>query len=68
MGIAHFLGQLSLVAGDCGRYEEALSLARESMSLSLEFKVPLMHTDALYSALHDLGRYEEAEGQIQALL
>jgi predicted ATPase len=62
-GIVWALNSLSVLAGDRGRYDEALTLARKTMTLVPEFNSPEPGFYSLGRALYDLGAYEEAEAQ-----
>ncbi len=63
------LTYLSVLVGDRGRYEEALALAQENMSLFTESNPPTPYVFyALGKALYDLGTYEAAEEQFQQRL
>jgi predicted ATPase/DNA-binding SARP family transcriptional activator len=66
-GVVFTLNLLSLLAIDGGRYEEAVALAREAISLSQGFNpvFRLMGSGPLGVALHALGKYEEAEEQFK---
>lgn len=65
-GAAWVLWDLTNVAIDCGLYEKALALARETMSLSqgLNF-VASTGIGSLGVALYALGAYEEAQDLLQ---
>ncbi len=69
-GRAVSLFELSLLAVDMGRYEEAVTLARESISLTLEFNtmIRVMGLFPLGIALYALGKYGEAEEQFRKAL
>ncbi|MGD8805298.1 MAG: BTAD domain-containing putative transcriptional regulator [Chloroflexota bacterium] len=69
-GIAWSLNRLSLLAIDRGRYEDALTLAREAWSTTEEFN-PAYHSMGsfvLARAYHALGAYEEAEKEFRYIL
>jgi predicted ATPase/DNA-binding SARP family transcriptional activator len=66
-GIAVSLYELSLLAVDMGRYEEALTLAQESVSITQGFNpmIRIMGLLPLGIALYALEKYGEAEEQFR---
>jgi tetratricopeptide (TPR) repeat protein len=69
-GMAVALYELSLLAVDMGQYEEALTLARESVSITQGFNpmIRIMGLFPLGLALYALGEYGEAEEQFRQFL
>jgi tetratricopeptide (TPR) repeat protein len=70
VGMAVAYSELSLLAVDMGRYEEALTQARESISVIRGFNraIRTMGLFPLGLALYALGRYGEAEKQFRQSL
>jgi predicted ATPase/DNA-binding SARP family transcriptional activator len=69
-GIAISLIELSLLDFDMGRYDDALTFAREVVSLTQEFNsmIRIMGLFPLGLALYALGEFEEAEEQFWQVL
>ncbi len=67
VAIAVSLNELSLLAIDLGRYEDAITYARESILVTQGFTpmIRIMGLAPLGLALYALGRYEEAEEQFR---